>query len=293
MSDAVRIVRDAPLTHRNTFGVPARASLLAEVADARMLPDVLARDGFAGTTPLLVGGGSNLLFAGDPDVPVLVLTGDAVSVASDDGTDVAVRAEAGANWHGFVMDTLARELSGLENLSLIPGTVGAAPIQNIGAYGVEVCERIHAVEAFEPATGAWHRLPAQDCAFGYRDSLFKRQPDRFIVAAVEFTLSRDPEIRVGYAGLDDALAAAGHVSPTPRQVADAVIAIRRSKLPDPAVLGNAGSFFKNPTSRPRRPTRCARSTRGCPCFRWRPSPPTRSLTAKHRTARAASCRPPG
>ena len=246
MSDAVRIVRDAPLTHRNTFGVPARASLLAEVADSRVLPDVLAADGFAGTTPLLVGGGSNLLFAGDPDVPVLVLTGDAVSVASDDGTDVAVRAEAGANWHGFVMDTLARGLGGLENLSLIPGTVGAAPIQNIGAYGVEVCERIHAVEAFEPATGAWHRLPAQDCAFGYRDSLFKRQPDRFIVTAVEFLLSRQAQVRVDYAGLGDALAAAGLAAPTPRQVADAVIEIRRSKLPDPAVLGNAGSFFKNP-----------------------------------------------
>ena len=246
MSDAVRIVRDAALTHRNTFGVPARASLLAEVADARMLPDVLARDGFAGTTPLLVGGGSNLLFAGDPDVPVLVLTGDAVSVVSDDGTDVVLRAEAGANWHGFVMDTLARGLGGLENLSLIPGTVGAAPIQNIGAYGMEVCERIHAVEAFEPATGAWHRLPAEDCGFGYRDSLFKRQPDRFIVTAVEFLLSRQAQVRVDYAGLGDALAAAGHAAPTPRQVADAVIAIRRSKLPDPAVLGNAGSFFKNP-----------------------------------------------
>ena len=246
MSDAVRIVRDAQLTHRNTFGVAARAPMLAEVADARVLPVVLAADGFAGTTPLLVGGGSNLLFAGDPDVPVLVLTGDAVSVVSDDGTDVVLRAEAGANWHGFVMETLTRGLGGIENLALIPGTVGAAPIQNIGAYGVEVCERIHAVEAVEPATGAWHRLPAEDCAFGYRDSLFKRQPDRFIVTAVEFTLSRDPEIRLGYAGLDDALAAAGHAAPTPRQVADAVIAIRRSKLPDPAVLGNAGSFFKNP-----------------------------------------------
>ena len=146
MSDAVRIVRDAPLTHRNTFGVPARASLLAEVADSRVLPDVLAAD-------------QQRRGAGDPDVPVLVLTGDAVSVVSDDGTDVVLRAEAGANWHGFVMDTLARGLGGIENLSLIPGTVGAAPIPNIGAYGVEVCERIRAVEAFEPATGAWHRLP--------------------------------------------------------------------------------------------------------------------------------------
>ena len=246
MSDAVRIVRNAPLTHRNTFGVAVRAPLLAEVADARALPEVLARDGFAGNTPLLIGGGSNLLFAGDPDVPVLALTGDAVSVDADDGTEVVLRAQAGANWHGFVMDTLARGLGGLENLSLIPGTVGAAPIQNIGAYGVEVRERIRAVEAFEPATGAWHRLPAHDCAFGYRDSLFKRQPDRFIVTAVDFVLSRDAEVRVGYAGLDDALAAAGQASPTPRQVADAVIAIRRSKLPDPAVLGNAGSFFKNP-----------------------------------------------
>lgn len=246
MSDAVRIVRDAPLRDRNTLGVPARAALLAEVADARALPELLSREGFVGTAPLLVGGGSNLLFAGNPDVPVVVLTGEAVSVVSDDGTDAVVRAEAGANWHGFVLYTLARGLGGLENLALIPGTVGAAPIQNIGAYGVEVCERIRAVEAFEPAIGAWHRLTADACAFGYRDSLFKRQPDRFIVTAVEFALSRAPQVRVDYAGLGEALAAAGHASPTPRQVADAVIAIRSSKLPDPAVLGNAGSFFKNP-----------------------------------------------
>ncbi|MFP7721876.1 UDP-N-acetylmuramate dehydrogenase [Lysobacter sp. A3-1-A15] len=246
MSSPVRLLRDAPLTARNSFGVPARAALLAEVNDARALPGLLAGDGFAGARPLVVGAGSNLLFAGDPDQPVVVLVGDAVTERSNDGAETILRAEAGAQWHDFVMQALARGLGGLENLALIPGTVGAAPIQNIGAYGVEVCERIHAVEAFEPATGRWHRLPAGECAFGYRDSLFKRQPDRFIVTAVEFALSRQPQVRIDYAGLGDALAAAGHAAPTPRQVADAVIEIRRSKLPDPAVLGNAGSFFKNP-----------------------------------------------
>ncbi|MGH8084840.1 MAG: UDP-N-acetylmuramate dehydrogenase [Lysobacter sp.] len=243
---AVRILRDAPLQSRNTFGVPARARLLAEVDDASALPGLLARDEFAGPPPLVLGGGSNLLFVDEPQQPLLVLTGREVRKIADDGNRAIVRADAGVQWHGFVLDTLARGFAGLENLALIPGTVGAAPIQNIGAYGVEVCEFIHAVEAFEPATGQTHRLGRADCRFTYRDSVFKQQPDRYIVTAVEFDLPRQHVPILDYAGLGDELAATGIDRPTPRQVADAVIAIRRRKLPDPAVLGNAGSFFKNP-----------------------------------------------
>jgi UDP-N-acetylmuramate dehydrogenase len=149
-------------------------------------------------------------------------------------------------WHDFVLWTLSRGLCGLENLALIPGTVGAAPIQNIGAYGVEVRERIHAVEAFDRSNGAMARLDNAACNFAYRDSLFKRDPERYVVTAVEFALPRTPSLRVDYAGLGEELAAMGVSDPTPSQVADAVIRIRRRKLPDPAVLGNAGSFFKNP-----------------------------------------------
>ncbi|GHA70131.1 UDP-N-acetylmuramate dehydrogenase [Cognatilysobacter bugurensis] len=246
MTDAVSLTRDADLTGRNTFGVAARAPWLVEVADAARLPEVFALPQLQGARPLVLGGGSNLLFAGDAPGPVLALTGRGVSIVSDDGERAIVRADAGVEWHALVMDTLGRGFAGLENLALIPGTTGAAPIQNIGAYGVEVGELIHAVEAFEPGTGTMHRLDRDACAFGYRDSVFKHAPDRFVVTAVEFDLLRTPSLTLDYAGLREALATRGIESPTARDVADAVIDIRRSKLPDPAVLGNAGSFFKNP-----------------------------------------------
>jgi UDP-N-acetylmuramate dehydrogenase len=246
MSDAVRITRNADLTGRNTFGVAAHAPWLVEIDDARLLPDVLQRPELRDSAPFVLGGGSNLLFAGDAPGPVLALTGRDVAVTADHGERAIVRADAGVEWHGFVMRTLAMSLGGLENLALIPGTVGAAPIQNIGAYGVEVRECIHAVEAWEPATGTLHRLDRDACAFAYRDSVFKHAPERFIVTAVEFELGRTRPPTLDYAGLREELAAMSVAGPTARDVAQAVIAIRRRKLPDPAVLGNAGSFFKNP-----------------------------------------------
>ena len=246
-----RLVENARLDARNTFGVPARAPLLVEVADADALPELfgyaMLRDG-----PVLVlGGGSNLLFAGDPPGAVLALGGQRIRIVADDGDVAIVRADAGVEWHALVLWTLGHGLAGLENLALIPGTVGAAPIQNIGAYGVEVRECIDVVEAFERATGQFQRLDAQACAFAYRDSLFKREPERFVVTAVEFALTRTPALRLDYAGLGDELAAMGidatsSDSVTASQVAEAVCRIRRRKLPDPALLGNAGSFFKNP-----------------------------------------------
>ncbi|GAA5081283.1 UDP-N-acetylmuramate dehydrogenase [Lysobacter panacisoli] len=246
MSESVRVLHDAPLETRNTFGVAATAPLLADVRDAAALPELLARPEFSARAPLVIGGGSNLLFAGDPGMPLLALTAHGVRIVAEHDGHAIVRADAGVPWHGFVMRTLADGFAGLENLALIPGTVGAAPIQNIGAYGVEVREFVHAVEAFEPSTGQVHRLDAQACKFAYRDSVFKHEPDRFIVTAVEFALSRAPSLKLDYAGIGDELIAMGIAAPTPRQVAEAVIAIRRRKLPDPAVLGNAGSFFKNP-----------------------------------------------
>lgn len=251
MNNAIRVTRDASLTSRNTFGVAARAPWLVEVANADVLSDALQRPELQDGLALVLGGGSNLLFADDADGAVLALTGQRIAICKNDGQraeagTAIVRADAGVEWHGFVMHTLAQGFAGLENLALIPGTVGAAPIQNIGAYGVEVRDFIHAVEAFEPATGVLHRLDQQACAFAYRDSLFKHAPDRFIVTAVEFALPRAPALKLDYAGLGDELAAMGVDAPTPQRVAEAVIAIRRRKLPDPAVLGNAGSFFKNP-----------------------------------------------
>lgn len=244
MSDAYRILRDASLRGRNTFGVEARAARLIEIDDARALPDIAAAEW--DDAPMVLGGGSNLLFADDPAGTVIALTAKRVDIVADDGDSVIVRADAGVQWHALVMSTLQQGYRGLENLALIPGTVGAAPIQNIGAYGVEVCDRIHAVDVFEHGVGL-SRLSREDCRFAYRDSLFKREPDRYVVTAVEFDLSRDAATHLEYAGIRDELAALGvDGAPDAAQVADAVIRLRRRKLPDPAVIGNAGSFFKNP-----------------------------------------------
>ena len=246
MSRAFRLVPDADLSARNTFGVAARAPLLLEVADVAALPSLFDTE-LRGMQVMVLGGGSNLLFAADPDGALLALRGERMAVVSNEGTAARVRAEAGAGWDAFVRWTLARGLSGLENLALIPGTVGAAPIQNIGAYGVEASDTIVAVEAFEPATGLMHRFPPAECAFAYRDSVFKREAGRYVVTAVEFLLSRTAQPKVDYAGVRDELRSMGAGdAPTASQVADAVTAIRRRKLPDPAVIGNAGSFFKNP-----------------------------------------------
>ena len=277
MTDAFRIVRDASLRERNTFGVEAVAPWLVEVADAAQLPEVLQRPELADGLALVLGGGSNLLFAGNPDGAVLALTGQRVTVL-ENGDTAIVRADAGVQWHGFVMRTLSMGLCGLENLALIPGTVGAAPIQNIGAYGVEVREFVHAVEAFEPATGGMHRFSADECRFAYRDSLFKHAPDRYLVTSVEFALPHHAALRLDYAGIAEELAARGVTAPTAQSVADAVIAIRRSKLPDPTVLGNAGSFFKNPIVPAAQAEALKAQHQGLPMFRGS-SDDTRKLSA--------------
>ena len=243
---AYRIHEDARLDARNTFGVAATAPMLVELKDSAALPELfgyaMLRDG-----PVLVlGGGSNLLFAGDPQGAVLALTAQRIDMLEDDGHTAVVRADAGVSWHDLVLWTLGHGLCGLENLALIPGTVGAAPIQNIGAYGVEVRDCIHAVEAFDRHAGAMVRLGNDACAFAYRDSLFKRDPDHYVVTAVEFALSRTAVLNLGYVGIGEELQAMGVKSPRAAHVAEAVIRIRQRKLPDPNVLGNAGSFFKNP-----------------------------------------------
>ena len=243
-----RLIENARLDGRNTFGVAARAPMLVEVGDAAALPELFGYALLRNSPVLVLGGGSNLLFAGDAEGAVLALGSQQISILEDDGERAIVRADAGVEWHSLVLWTLGHGLGGLENLALIPGTVGAAPIQNIGAYGAEVRDCIHRVEAFERNSRELHRLDADACAFSYRDSLFKREPDRYVVTAVEFALSRTPTLRLDYAGLGDELLAMGLDIGNVRasQVAEAVIRIRQRKLPDPTVLGNAGSFFKNP-----------------------------------------------
>lgn len=245
MPEAYTLIEHAPLISLNTLRVTATARWLATVNSAPALPQLLDLPAVRGPV-MVLGEGSNLLFADDfPGLLLRPAFAD-IGILADNGATAVVRAEAGAAWDALVDWTLARGLAGLENLALIPGLVGAAPIQNIGAYGAEIAECISVVEAWDRQAGRTVRLDRTDCDFDYRDSVFKRTPDRWIVLAVEFQLSRDGAPRLGYAGVREEIEAMGVVGPTPAQVALAVRRLRRRKLPDPAVIANAGSFFKNP-----------------------------------------------
>lgn len=240
------ILEDAPLGGRNTLRVSARAALLVDVRDSAALPEVLAFPLLRNAPLLVLGEGSNLLLTRDVSGAVLSLVTRGIHLLADEGDHAIVRAEAGESWNDLVHWTLGRGLAGLENLVLIPGTAGAAPIQNIGAYGMELRDYVHAVEAWDRQAGAFVRFDNAQCEFGYRDSRFKRERDRYIVSALELKLPRQPALRLDYAGVREELAALGAEVPTPILVAEAIARLRRRKLPDPAVIGNAGSFFKNP-----------------------------------------------
>ncbi|MFC4526087.1 UDP-N-acetylmuramate dehydrogenase [Dyella halodurans] len=239
------LIENASVATRNTLRVDARARLLAEVRDASKLPELLDFPVVRSGRLLVLGEGSNLLFTGDFQGTVLAMATSGVQVEQD-GDVARIAVAAGERWDDFVRWTLGQGFAGLENLILIPGTVGAAPIQNIGAYGTEVAEFIESVEAWDTQE---HRVAILDraaCAFAYRDSVFKHQPGRYIVTAVRFALPRSRELRLDYAGIREELARMGIDKPAPFHVAEAVVHLRTRKLPDPAVIGNAGSFFKNP-----------------------------------------------
>jgi UDP-N-acetylmuramate dehydrogenase len=212
-----------------------------------VLPALLAEPALRNLPAMVLGAGSNVLFATERFEGCLIhLQCHSARILGDDGDHVLVHVDAGFEWDALVDWTLDHGLQGLENLALIPGQAGAAPIQNIGAYGVEVGTFIAAVHCYDRQAAAFDRLPTERCSFGYRDSVFKREPDRRIVTAIELRLPQAGATNVAYAGLAEELAAMGALQPTPRNVAAAVRRLRRRKLPDPAVTGNAGSFFKNP-----------------------------------------------
>jgi UDP-N-acetylmuramate dehydrogenase len=240
------IVENASLEGRNTFRVPAHAELLIDVTRPESLPQLFGMTALRNGQVLILGEGSNILFTRDWPGVVLSMSATGIHILENRGEAVLVRVEAGENWNDFVCWSLAHGYVGLENLSLIPGAVGAAPIQNIGAYGVEVREFIGTVEAFDRTTNTQARLDNADCAFAYRDSRFKREPGRYVVTAVEFLLPRTRELRLDYAGVREELAAMKIDVPTAPTVAKAVCRLRTRKLPNPALIGNAGSFFKNP-----------------------------------------------
>lgn len=239
----------------NSFALPAVARRLLRVRSDDDLRGALADPGLAALPKRVLGGGSNIVLTRDLQELVLKveILGRRVVARGDDA--VIVEAGGGEEWHGFVTWTLEQGLAGLENLALIPGSVGAAPVQNIGAYGVELRDRFESLDAIDLATGRHFTLDGPACRFGYRDSIFKHDgPDglaeRCLITRVRFRLPQPPSPVLGYLDIERKIAETGVTHPTPQQVYDWVCAIRRAKLPDPKRIGNAGSFFKNPVVTP-------------------------------------------
>lgn len=231
----------------NTFGIDASARYLVEVDNDEDIQTLLQLPDVQTLPKLILGGGSNLLLTQDFNGLVVKINIKGIRTAKEDQESVWVRVGAGENWHEFVLYCVERGLAGLENLSLIPGTVGAAPMQNIGAYGVEIKDTFDRLEAVEIATGQKRIFTNEDCRFGYRDSIFKNEAKgEYIICNVQFKLQKTPTFHVAYGDIQKTLDQMGVKELSIKAISDAVIKIRRSKLPDPAEIGNAGSFFKNP-----------------------------------------------
>lgn len=230
----------------NTFGIDVNCRYFIEVTSVDTLRQALKLEGFPEL--LVLGGGSNILLTGDLHRLVLYLNLKGKQVLWEDEERVVVKIMAGENWHEVVMWTLDQGYGGIENLSLIPGNTGTAPIQNIGAYGVEIEDVFESCEAMDIESLRLVRFDKESCRFGYRDSYFKHEgKGRFIITSVNLMLKKkDHELHTAYGAIQTQLAKQGSEQPTIRAVSEAVIAIRQQKLPDPKVLGNSGSFFKNP-----------------------------------------------
>lgn len=243
----LQIKEQVNLKSLNTFGIDAFCSYFTEINAIADFLELLSSEIYRSNKKLIIGGGSNLLFTKDFEGLVIKNNLKGIEVVSEAGNGIVVKAAAGENWHEFVMYCIANNFSGLENLSLIPGCVGASPMQNIGAYGVEIKDVFEELEAYDVSSGERTVFKNSECEFGYRESVFKRKfKGRFLIASVSFRLKKNAEVNTSYGAINAELAAMHITAPTIRDVSDAVINIRRSKLPDPKVTGNAGSFFKNP-----------------------------------------------
>lgn len=238
---------EVDLRELNSFGVGARARRLVRIEDARQVRAVVDHPELGRLPKLVLGAGSNVLLTRDPPGLVLKVDIPGMRVLHDDAQSTLIEAGAGVGWHELVCWTLEQGFGGLENLALIPGTVGAAPVQNIGAYGMELSDRFESLDLVDLTTGRAATLERGACRFGYRDSLFKQAlAGKSVITRVRLRLPKPWRAQLGYAELQRHLERAGVVNASARQVFEAVCAIRRAKLPDPRQLGNAGSFFKNP-----------------------------------------------
>lgn len=231
------------LKNYNTFGLDIKANEVLRISDVFDLNEIKSPKNY-----FILGGGSNVLFTSDLDKGVILNETKGIEAVSEDKEDIVLRVASGENWHQFVMYCVDHGFGGIENLSLIPGSVGAAPMQNIGAYGVEVKDVITKVEAYHLAKKELHSFSSEECEFGYRESVFKRKlKGEYFIAFVYFKLSKSKhQINTSYGAIKEVLDSKGIDTPTIIDVSEAVIEIRRSKLPDPKEIGNSGSFFKNP-----------------------------------------------
>jgi UDP-N-acetylmuramate dehydrogenase len=234
------------LKEYNTFGISVKAEMFAVFSSTEELKQILS---FRNNKKLLVlGGGSNLLLTKDFDGLVIKNEIKRFEVIEETASEVIVESGAGENWHEFVLNCIDKGFGGIENLSLIPGSVGASPMQNIGAYGVEIKDVFESLSAFHIASGEIHYFDKTKCEFGYRESIFKNKvKGEYIILTVTFRLTKNPTINSSYGAINEQLKVMGIENPTIQELSAAVIAIRQSKLPDPKIIGNAGSFFKNPT----------------------------------------------
>jgi UDP-N-acetylmuramate dehydrogenase len=253
------VEQNVPLQPHNSFGIVAKARALARVRGAADVQQLLADPEHGPIPKFVLGGGSNIVLTGDVKPLVLKVEVMGRRLLEDGPRATIVEAGAGENWHDFVTWTLEQGYPGLENLALIPGTVGGSPVQNVGAYGVEMQDRFESLDAIDLFTGKIFTLDAAQCAFRYRDSVFKhyaaKEGDlglagRALILRVRFRLPKPWKPVLGYVDLQRKIQDSGITAPTARQIYDWVCTIRSAKLPDPRVIGNAGSFFKNPTVTP-------------------------------------------
>ena len=231
----------------NTFGISALASQFVEVNSVLQLQNLIQEKAILEEPFLILGGGSNILFIKNYEGLVLKNNLKGIEVSRENENYVWLKAAGGEVWHELVMFCVNKNWGGIENLSLIPGTVGAAPMQNIGAYGVEIKDTFEELEAINIQTGELEKFNNEQCKFGYRESIFKHEAKgRYFITSVTFKLNKKPDLNTSYGDIETLLKEWHIAKPTIADVSKAVIAIRQSKLPDPALLGNAGSFFKNP-----------------------------------------------
>jgi UDP-N-acetylmuramate dehydrogenase len=245
----IKIEKNINLKPYNTFGIEANARYFCKISTEEELEELLSSEVYKNERHLILGGGSNILFTKDFDG--LIIKVDLQGIKQQEETDdtIDLNVKSGELWHNLVLYCVQQNLGGIENLSLIPGTVGAAPIQNIGAYGIEVKEVIQKVEAINLLTGERKSFTNAECMFGYRESIFKHElREKYFISSVTLTVTKKNHLlNTSYGAIQDTLKAMQVTEPTIKNISDAVIHIRKTKLPDPMIIGNAGSFFKNPT----------------------------------------------